>query len=120
MFDRFGAETVLAAWALFEAQCRDTIRKTLESRIPDGTYESEDAVDGDGMSGRSVHARMRLIKEGGRLALGTRAPDGSCESEGGGDGDGMSGRSFHVRLRLIKEGGRIALDTRASDDQARG
>ena len=39
LFERFGAETVLAAWALFEQQCRDTIRKTLESRIPDGTYE---------------------------------------------------------------------------------
>src|SRR5207244_1443913 len=46
LFERFGADTVLAAWALFEQQCRDTIRKTLESRIPDGSYESEDAVDG--------------------------------------------------------------------------
>ena len=66
---------MLAAWALFEAQCRDTIRKTLESRIPDGTYESEDAVDGDGMSGRSFHVRMRLTKEGGRISLDTRESD---------------------------------------------
>ena len=63
------------AWALFEQQCRDTIRKTLESRMPDGTYESEDAVDGDGMSGRSFHVRMRLTKEGGRISLDTRASD---------------------------------------------
>jgi N-methylhydantoinase B len=35
LFERFGAETVLAAWARFEAQCRDAIRNTLESRIPD-------------------------------------------------------------------------------------
>jgi N-methylhydantoinase B len=75
LFDRFGPDAVLAAWALFEQQCRDTIRKTLESRIPDGTYESEDAVDGDGMSGRSFHVRMRLTKEGGRIALDTRASD---------------------------------------------
>ena len=34
-------------------------------RIPDGTYESEDAVDGDGMSGRPFHVRMRL-DQGGR------------------------------------------------------
>ena len=66
---------MLAAWALFERQCRDTIRKTLESRIPDGTYESEDAVDGDGMSGRSFHVRMRLTKEGGRISLDTRQSD---------------------------------------------
>jgi N-methylhydantoinase B len=66
---------VLAAWALFEQQCRDTIRKTLESRIPDGSYETEDAVDGDGMSGRSFHVRMRLDKEGGRITLDTRASD---------------------------------------------
>src|SRR5205823_2416528 len=75
LFDRFGADTVLAAWAFFEQQCRDAIRKTLESRIPDGTYESEDAVDGDGMSGRSFHVRMRLTKEGGRITLDTRASD---------------------------------------------
>ena len=75
LFERFGAETVLDAWAFFERQCRDTIRKTLESRIPDGTYETEDAVDGDGMSGRPFHVRMRLTKEGGRIALDTRSSD---------------------------------------------
>src|SRR2546430_4914245 len=62
LLDRFGGDTVLAAWALFEQQCRDTIRKTLESRIPDGSYESEDAVDGDGMSDRPFHVRMRLTR----------------------------------------------------------
>jgi N-methylhydantoinase B len=75
LFERFGAETVLDAWAFFERQCRDTIRKTLESRIPDGTYEAEDAVDGDGMSGRPFHVRMRLIKESGRIVLDTRSSD---------------------------------------------
>ena len=75
LFDRFGAETVLAAWAQFEQQCRDTIRKTLESRIPDGTYETDDAVDGDGMSARSFHVRMSLTKEGGRITLDTRASE---------------------------------------------
>ena len=66
---------VLDAWALFESHCRDTIRKSLEASIPDGTYESEDAVDGDGMTGRPYHVRMRLIKEGGRIALDTRQSD---------------------------------------------
>ncbi len=75
LFERFGADTVGEAWAFFERQCRDTIRKTLESRIPDGTYESEDAVDGDGMSGRPFYVRMRLTKEGGRIAFDTRASD---------------------------------------------
>jgi N-methylhydantoinase B len=75
LFARFGAPTVEAAWAFFERQCRDTIRKMLESSIPDGTYESEDAVDGDGMSGRSFHVRMRLEKQGGRIAIDTRASD---------------------------------------------
>jgi N-methylhydantoinase B len=75
LFDRFGAGAVLEAWAFFERQCRDTIRKTLESRIPDGTYEAEDAVDGDGMSGRAFHVRARLSKEGGRIVIDTRASD---------------------------------------------
>ncbi len=75
LFERFGAPTVLEAWSFFERQCRDTIRKTLESRIPDGTYEVEDAVDGDGMSDRSFHVRMRLTKESGRIGIDTRESD---------------------------------------------
>jgi N-methylhydantoinase B len=75
LFDRFGVDTVLDAWTFFERQCRDTIRKTLESRIPDGRYETEDAVDGDGMSGRSFHVRTRLVKEGGRIVIDTRESD---------------------------------------------
>jgi N-methylhydantoinase B len=75
LFERFGAETVQDAWAYFERQCRDTIRKTLESRIPDGTYETEDAVDGDGMSGRPFYVRARLVKEGGRIVIDTRESD---------------------------------------------
>jgi N-methylhydantoinase B len=75
LFARFGAPTVRAAWAFFERQCRDTIRKTLESRIPDGTYTVDDAVDGDGMSGRSFHVRSTLVKEGGRIVIDTRESD---------------------------------------------
>jgi N-methylhydantoinase B len=75
LFERFGADTVLDAWAFFERQCRDTIRKTLDSRIPDGVYQTEDAVDGDGMSGRPFHVRMRLVKEGGRIVVDTRDTD---------------------------------------------
>lgn len=75
LFERFGAGTVREAWAFFERQCRDTIRKTLESRLPDGAWETEDAVDGDGMSDRSFRVRMRLAKEGGRIVLDTRASD---------------------------------------------
>src|SRR5438552_8833947 len=75
LFDRFGADTVLDAWAFFERQCRATIRKALESRIPDGSYETDDAVDGDGMSGHPFHVRMRLVKEGGRIVIDTRESD---------------------------------------------
>jgi N-methylhydantoinase B len=75
LFDRFGAATVQETWAFFERQCRDTIRKTLESRIPDGAWEVEDAVDGDGMSGRPFHVRARLVKDAGRIVIDTRASD---------------------------------------------
>jgi N-methylhydantoinase B len=75
LFARFGPATVLEAWALFERQCRDTIRKTLHSCIPDGVYESDDAVDGDGMTGHPYHVRMRLLKEGGRITVDTRESD---------------------------------------------
>ena len=75
LFDRFGPDIVVDAWAFFERQCRDTIRKMLESRIPDGTYQTEDAVDGDGMSDRPFHVRARLVKDGGRIVIDTRESD---------------------------------------------
>ena len=75
LFARFGAATVRETWALFERQCRETIQKTLRARLPDGTYESEDAVDGDGMTGRPFHVRMSLTKHGDRISIDTRASD---------------------------------------------
>lgn len=75
LFARFGRDVVRDAWALFERQCRDTIQKTLRARIPDGTYESEDAVDGDGMTGRPYRVRMSLTKQGDRISIDTRASD---------------------------------------------
>jgi N-methylhydantoinase B len=75
LFARFGAATVRETWAHFQAQCRDTIQKALRARLPDGTWESEDAVDGDGMSGHPFHVRMRLTKQGDRIAIDTRESD---------------------------------------------
>src|SRR5262245_3356565 len=75
LFLRFGAAVVRDTWTLLQAQCRETIQKTLRARLPDGTWESEDAVDGDGMSGRPFHVRMSLTKRGDRIAIDTRASD---------------------------------------------
>jgi N-methylhydantoinase B len=75
LFARFGTATVRETWALFERQSRETIQKTLRARLPDGTWESEDAVDGDGMTGRPYHVRMRLTKQGDRISIDTRASD---------------------------------------------
>lgn len=75
LLERFDADIVLDTWTAFEQQCRDTIRKTLEARIPDGVYASEDAVDGDGMTGRPYTVRMQLVKEGGRITIDTRESD---------------------------------------------
>ena len=75
LFARFGPATVLDAWAFFERQCRDTIATTLRERIPDGTYDSEDAVDGDGMTGRPYHVRMSLTRQGDRITIDARQSD---------------------------------------------
>ena len=75
LFARFGPGTVLEAWAFFETQCRETIQKMLRAKIADGTYRSEDAVDGDGMTGRPYHVRMSLTKQGDRISIDTRESD---------------------------------------------
>jgi N-methylhydantoinase B len=75
LFARFGAATVRQTWTLFEQQGRETIQKTLRARLPDGTWASEDAVDGDGMTGRPYHVRMSLTKRGDHIAIDTRASD---------------------------------------------
>jgi N-methylhydantoinase B len=75
LFRRFGRDAVLGAWTLFERQSRAAIRAALRARVPEGTYEAEDAVDDDGMTGRPYHVRVALARRGDRLSLDTRASD---------------------------------------------
>lgn len=75
IFVRFGKETVLKAWELFEQQSYQTIKSEIRDRIPDGTYQAEDGIDTDGATVRSYFVRLTMKKEGDRVSLDTRDSD---------------------------------------------
>jgi N-methylhydantoinase B len=75
MFDRFGRDVILAAWADYERQTHRMIREELEQRIPVGEYAVENGVDTDGVSKEPFVVRMRLSRTPDRISIDTRESD---------------------------------------------
>jgi N-methylhydantoinase B len=68
LFDRFGAETVLACFARFLDESEMMIRREL-ARIPDGVYLGEDFLDNDGISDEPVRIAVAVTVRGDEVAL---------------------------------------------------
>lgn len=73
LFDRYGREVVEAAFDRIVANCTETYRREILSKIPDGTYVWEDYAEHDGVDEPRLHAqRITLTKtdeDGGRLVI---------------------------------------------------
>ncbi|HKJ57257.1 MAG TPA: hydantoinase B/oxoprolinase family protein, partial [Nitriliruptoraceae bacterium] len=73
LFDRYGSGVVEAAFDRIVADCTETYRREILSKIPDGTYVWEDYAEHDGVDEPRLHAqRITLTKtsdDGGRLVI---------------------------------------------------
>ncbi|MEM9613737.1 MAG: hydantoinase B/oxoprolinase family protein [Actinomycetota bacterium] len=63
IFERFGAETVLAARDEIFRQS-EQIERDFISRVPDGEYRAEGTIDSDGATDEPVAVRLRLVIDG--------------------------------------------------------
>jgi N-methylhydantoinase B len=68
LFERYGAETVLACFDRLHAGSESQMRAAIRS-IPPGTYEGEDWVDDDGIEDRPIPVRVRVTIRGDRASF---------------------------------------------------
>ncbi len=69
IFERFGADTVLAAFDRFIETTATTARALLREIIPEGSYEFFDYVDSDGHGSGPIRIGMKVIREGDQLIV---------------------------------------------------
>ncbi len=73
LFERYGRETVEAAFEAILAKCADTYRREILPKIPDGTYVWEDYVEHDGVDPPKLHQiRMTMTKTAEKITLDLR------------------------------------------------
>jgi N-methylhydantoinase B len=63
LFDRYGAETVLACFERFLDESEALMRAALRE-LPDGTYEGEDFLDDDGLGSGPIRIAAKITIEG--------------------------------------------------------
>ena len=70
MAERYGVETLEAAYDAIIENCAEAIRRELLPRIRDGVYTWEDYIEDDGVEGPKMHAlRMRMTKTADKIVL---------------------------------------------------
>ena len=70
MAERYGVETLEAAYDAIIENCAETIRRELLPRIRDGVYTWEDYIEDDGVEGPKMHAlRLTMTKTPDRIVL---------------------------------------------------
>lgn len=70
LFERYGAPTVEACFEAILERCRETFRREILPKIPDGTYTWEDYVEHDGVDPPRLHRlRMTMTKTPAKLIL---------------------------------------------------
>jgi N-methylhydantoinase B len=70
MAERYGVDTLEAAYDSMIENCAETIRRELLPKIRDGVYTWEDYVEDDGVEGPQMHAvRLTMTKTADKIVL---------------------------------------------------
>jgi N-methylhydantoinase B len=80
VIDRYGLGTVRAAYAATLAYGERKIRAAI-TRLPDGVYRFEDAMDGDGVSDNTIPVAVEITKQGEELSLDFSASGPQCAGD---------------------------------------
>jgi N-methylhydantoinase B len=79
LFERYGRETVLAAFAEVIDMTAARARALFLDMIPEAEYRFDDYVDNDGVSARPYRVSMTLRRQGERVALDARTSDDQAQ-----------------------------------------
>jgi N-methylhydantoinase B len=76
LFERYGREQVEACFEAIIARCRETFKREILPKIPDGVYEWEDYIEHDGVEPpRLWRIRLKLTKTPEQLVLDLNGTD---------------------------------------------
>jgi N-methylhydantoinase B len=78
IFDRFGAETVVAARDEIFAQA-ETLERDFIASVPDGVYRAEGTIDSDGISNEEVAVRVEVTIDGDSMCIDLTESDDACQ-----------------------------------------
>ena len=79
LFDRYGAETVLAAWAEILAHSEREMRAAIRG-VPDGRYEAEDFYDDYGRDTGPLRVHVTVVVEGDEITVDFSGSSGQTPS----------------------------------------
>lgn len=77
IFDRFGADTVLAARDEIFRQAERQEREFIAA-VPDGEYRAEGTIDSDGIGDESIAVRVRVVIDGSTMHIDLSETDDAC------------------------------------------
>ena len=76
LLDRYGQDTVLAAFEIIITQTAERARRLFHQLIPQGIYTFHDYLDSDGVEARPYRVELTLSRDGDRVRLdATRSDD---------------------------------------------
>lgn len=68
MCERYGADAVVASFARMQSQTEQAVREAYMA-LPDGTYDAEDSIDSDPLTGESKKIAVSLQKTGDEIVI---------------------------------------------------
>lgn len=77
IFERFGAESVLAARDEIFGQS-ERLERAFVAGIPDGTYRAEGTIDSDGISEKEIWVRVEVMISGEDIHIDLSGSDDAC------------------------------------------
>ncbi|MCZ6873473.1 MAG: hydantoinase B/oxoprolinase family protein [bacterium] len=75
LFQRYGKETMLEAFSMFQQETGDFVRQQALKLIPPGTYTVSDYLDTDGATDRWYSFKMSLIRQDDHISVDLRESD---------------------------------------------
>lgn len=78
LFDQYGVDRVIAAFAHLIEQSATSARAVLDKLLPEGRWQGSDKVDDDGFDGGPFEVALDIIKRNGRTVFDLRKTSGQA------------------------------------------
>jgi len=100
--EEFGKESVLETFSVLLGRCEKAVREELLPKIPEGEFEWEDYIEGDGVSPKKAHTvKAKMTKEEGKLTIDFRGTSPQAKGPINWPGNYSGGQYLKNRIGVI-------------------